>query len=110
VKLLLDQNLSYKLVSALVDLFPDSSHVRNHNLARADDQPVWEFAKAHGFTLVSKDEDFHQRSLLYGHPPKVIWLRIGNCSTRQIEVLIRSNLTKVREFELDPAASLLTLP
>src|SRR5262245_45840228 len=81
MKLLFDHNLSYKLVGRLTDLFPDSMHVRNVNLHEADDRPVWEYARAHGFAIVSKDEDFHQLSFLYGAPPKVVWVRLGNCTT-----------------------------
>jgi len=71
MKLLFDPNLSYKLIGRLGDLFPDSEHVRNLNLHEADDRTVWEYARANGFAIVSKDEDFHQLSFLYGPPPKV---------------------------------------
>jgi predicted nuclease of predicted toxin-antitoxin system len=67
MKLLFDHNLSYKLVARLADLFPDSEHVRNVNLHEADDRTVWEYARANGFAIVSKDEDFQQLSFLYGH-------------------------------------------
>ena len=53
MKLLFDHNLSYKLVARLADLFPNSEHVRNVNLHEADDRPVWEYARAHGFAIVS---------------------------------------------------------
>jgi predicted nuclease of predicted toxin-antitoxin system len=59
MKLLFEHNLSYKLVARLVDVFPESVHVRNVNLHEADDQTVWEYARANGFAIVSKDEDFH---------------------------------------------------
>jgi len=60
MKLFFDHNLSYKLVGRLADLFPSSEHVRNSNLHEADDRMVWEYARANGFPIVSKDEDFHQ--------------------------------------------------
>jgi predicted nuclease of predicted toxin-antitoxin system len=69
-----DQNLSHKLVGRLADLFPDSVHVRHVNLHEADDRTVWEYARVSGFAMVSKDEDFHQLSFLYGAPPKVVWV------------------------------------
>ena len=84
MKLLFDHNLSYKLVGHLADLFPASEHVRNVNLHEADDRMVWEYARANGFAIVSKDEDFHQLSFLYGAPPKVVWVRLGNCTTTDI--------------------------
>ena len=64
MKLRFDHHLSYKLVARLVDLFPDSAHVRHVNLHAADDRMVWEYARANGFAIVSKDEDLHQRSFL----------------------------------------------
>ena len=70
MKLLFDHNLSYNLLRRLADLFPDSEHVRNVNLHEADDHQVWEYARTNGFAIVSKDEDFHQLSFLYGALPK----------------------------------------
>lgn len=77
MKLLFDENLSPKLVGLLSDLYPDSTHVRNVGLARADDELVWAYAKDHGLAIVSKDADFHQRSFVYGAPPKVVWIRVA---------------------------------
>ena len=68
MKLLLDENLSFRMVRSLADLFPQSAHVKDVGLAKADDQVIWEFAKANGFAILSKDDDFHQRSFLHGHP------------------------------------------
>jgi predicted nuclease of predicted toxin-antitoxin system len=98
MKLLFDHNLSYKLVGRLADLFPESEHVRNVNLHEADDQIIWEYARANGFAIVSKDEDFHQRSFLYGAPPKVIWVRLGNCTTTDIEQALRRHHTDLLQF------------
>ncbi len=69
MKFLFDQNLSPHLVEAVADLYPESVHVREVNLHRADDETVWNYAVQNGLTLVSKDADFHQRSFLYGHCP-----------------------------------------
>lgn len=89
MRLLLDQNLSHLLVNRLGDLFPNSQHVRLVGLERANDPTVWKYAAEHGFAVVSKDSDLHQRSLVFGPPPKLIWLRVGNGPTSQIEQLIR---------------------
>jgi predicted nuclease of predicted toxin-antitoxin system len=85
VRLLLDQNLSPRLVSTLADVFPRSIHVSDVGLSRATDEVVWNYAAQHGYVIVSKDAEFHQRSFLLGHPPKVVWIRRGNCSTGDIE-------------------------
>ena len=60
-------------------------------MATADDSAVWAYARQHGFTIVSKDGDFSGRSSLYGAPPKVIWLTVGNCSTGEIQQRASSN-------------------
>ena len=98
MKLLFDHNISHKLVERLADLFPGSEHLRNINLHEADDRTVWEYARANGFAVVSKDEDFHQLSFLYGAPPKVVWVRLGNCTTADIEQAIRSHHADVLKF------------
>ncbi|MGH9853697.1 MAG: DUF5615 family PIN-like protein, partial [Blastocatellia bacterium] len=89
MKLLFDENLSPKLARRLADLFPDSTHVRDVGLKTADDPLVWAYAQDNDFMIVSKDSDMHDRSLIFGYPPKVIWVRLGNCSTRQVEDLLR---------------------
>ena len=109
MKLLLDQNLSHRLARALDDVFPGSRHVREAGLAAALDEEVWIFARREGFTIVSRDSDFRQRSFLHGHPPKVIWLRRGNCSTAQIEGILREARERIAAFEADPDGSLLVL-
>jgi predicted nuclease of predicted toxin-antitoxin system len=78
VKLLFDQNLSHRLARTLNDVFPHSLHVRDVSLKAADDSVVWAYAREHDFVIVSKDADFHQRSFVFGAPPKVIWVRLGN--------------------------------
>ena len=107
MKLLFDHNLSYKLVGRLADLFPDSEHVRNVNLQEADDRTVWEYARAHGFAIVSKDEDFHQLSFLYGAPPKVVWVRLGNCATTDIEQALRRYHTDLLNFDANEEGAFL---
>lgn len=109
MKLLFDQNLSHRLVAHFSAEFPDSEHVRNVGLAKAPDSDVWSYAAANGFVITSKDTDFEQRSLLYGHPPKVIWIRLGNCSTAAIASLLQSKISEVRAFDADPTASFLAL-
>jgi len=98
VKLLFDQNLPYCLVKSLAGLYPDSTHVRLIGLESADDETIWNYARTHGYTIVSKDSDFHQRSFLQGFPPKVIWIRCGNSSTSQIEKILRDNRGPIQNF------------
>jgi predicted nuclease of predicted toxin-antitoxin system len=109
MKLLFDENLSHKLVGLLADLFPDSVHVRDVGLKAADDPLVWDYAKDNGLILVSKDSDMRQRSFVFGHPPKVVWVRLGNCSTSDVEKLLRKSVAAVRLFSEDSHASFLSL-
>jgi predicted nuclease of predicted toxin-antitoxin system len=97
--LLIDQNLSPKLVRRLLETFPGSVHVSEAGLAEALDRVVWEYARANILVLVSKDADFSELGLLLGFPPKVVWIRRGNCTTGDIEVLrgtTRAQLTRWR--------------
>jgi predicted nuclease of predicted toxin-antitoxin system len=95
MKLLLDENLSHRLVSAISDTFPGSDHVRNLGLKSKDDALVWKCALENDFVIVSKDADFHQRSLIFGHPPKVIGVFSGNCPTSEILEILLGNKEKI---------------
>lgn len=109
MRMLFDQHLSYRLVARLADIFPNSSYSSSHFLARAEDTAIWELARSQGYTIVTKDTDFRNLSLLRGSPPKVIWLRVGNCSTDKIEDLLRGHLQIILDLENDTDASILTL-
>lgn len=98
MKLLFDQNLSFKLCDQLSDLFPGSTQTRLLGLDRADDRTLWAYAAQHGFVLVSKDADFAEMAALHGPPPKVIWLRGGNRPTGAIESILRRHHSLIRDF------------
>lgn len=110
MKLLFDQNLSPRLPLDLADIYPDSVHVREIQMCEATDTQIWEYARVHDFAIVSKDSDFQSRSLLYGSPPKFIWLRVGNCPVKPIEELLRNRSAAIHTFALDPDQSHLMLP
>jgi predicted nuclease of predicted toxin-antitoxin system len=109
VKLLFDENLSPRLVDLLSDLFPESAHVHQLGLGAAEDTEIWTHAKAHGFPIVSKDSDFAERSVLESGPPKIIWLRLGNCVTRDIERLLRSHADVIKHFLIEAPETCLIL-
>jgi predicted nuclease of predicted toxin-antitoxin system len=108
MKLLFD--LSPRLPGLLADIYADSIHVREVGLRDGDDLVIWEYAKQHGYAIVSKDSDFQQRSLLHGAPPKFIWLRVGNCTVGRIEDLLRKYSAAIHTFDLDDSKSHLMLP
>ncbi len=101
-KLLLDENLSVKLTVELRDVFPDIRHVRDiwlkGGLKAGSDGALWEWAKEHGYAIVSKDSDFWHRSVLFGYPPKVIWIRVGNGSTEMMADILRSAAGALEAF------------
>jgi predicted nuclease of predicted toxin-antitoxin system len=98
LKLLLDENLSPLLAQRVDDLFPGSTQVELCGLLSAPDESVWNFAREHGFVIVTKDSDFSELSILRGSPPKVIWLRIGNCTTSRAENALRRAFAEIGAF------------
>jgi len=80
MKLLLDENLSRRVVPFIQQDYPDSSQISLLNMEHSTDKEIWDYAKSQGYTIVTKDADFLDMSLLYGQPPKIIWLKIGNQS------------------------------
>lgn len=102
MKLLFDHHLSPTLTRRLADLFPESEHVWNVSLHDAPDTAVWLYAKEHSFTVVSKDADFSEISMALGCPPKLVWLRIENLTTDEIEELIRARYPQIEAL---PTAS-----
>ena len=110
MKLLLDENLSHKLVSRLAEAFPGIQHVDAAGLRGEPDPVLWEYAAEHGFVLVSKDDDFWQLSFLRGPPPKVIWLVVGNAGTAVIADLLLRSRARIGTFVEDAQDALLTLP
>ena len=108
MKLLFDQNLSPGLAVFFAKTFVGSNHLQELHLDRSDDSLVWEFAKKEGYTIVTKDNDFNNLVVFFGFPPKVIWVRRGNCSTNDIKELLVSNIERIKEFILDSSNGILT--
>lgn len=107
MRLLLDENLSSRLSERLAAAFPGTRHVDDAGLHGKTDVEIWQFAGEQGFVLVSKDNDFRQLSFLRGAPPKVIWLRIGNAPTRDIEALLLASVGRIQGFFDDAESALL---
>lgn len=108
MKLLLDENLSPALVRHLADVFT-VLHVRDCGLASASDTDIWNYARQHDWLITSKDSDFHQRSLVLTPPPKVIWIRRGNCSTRDVAQILRDSAELIARFAEHAGEALLIL-
>ena len=95
---LLDQNLSPRLVDALNEHYPDSVHVAHVGLGQSVDQEVWNYARAHQLVIVTKDADFGELSMLLGFPPYVVWIRRGNCSTGDIDNILRNYFEAIQQL------------
>jgi predicted nuclease of predicted toxin-antitoxin system len=106
VKLLLDQNLSFRLLEKLEPVYPGSTQVKYIGLDQADDLTIWRFAKENGFTIVTKDSDFHELSLIYGNPPKVIWLKCGNKPRWYVLGLLLKHRNEIHAFEAEKTTCL----
>jgi predicted nuclease of predicted toxin-antitoxin system len=109
MRLLFDQNLSFKLCNRLSDLFPNSTQARLIGMDQSEDPDLWEYARDSGCMIVTHDVDFFERSALFGSPPKVIWLRCGNQRTAFIEQLLRDNFAAIQAFETEAAVDCLEL-
>lgn len=109
MKLLFDQNLSPRLVELLADIYPGSTHVEQIGLDRVSDEEVWLYAKQGGFIICTKDVDFHERGILTGYPPKVIWISSGNCPTKRIEEILRMCFADIEKLLSDENIAFLML-
>lgn len=85
MNILLDANLSWRLVKQLSPYFSRALHISQTNLANpATDIAIWNWAKLNQFIIVTNDDDFRDLLSTYGFPPKVVLLRKGNLSTDDI--------------------------
>ncbi|MBW8049632.1 MAG: hypothetical protein FVQ77_04700 [Cytophagales bacterium] len=109
MKLLFDQNLSPKLILSLEDLFENSLHVQTIGLDKESDDKVWSFAKKENYIIITKDADFSERVFFHGYPPKVIWIKRGNCSTKIIESLLRDHYKEILNLSQHEETGILIL-
>jgi len=102
MKLLLDENLSFRIAPSLQDVFPGTTQVRLVGLERADDRAIWQFAKKNEFVIVTKDDDFHGLLSMLGYPPKVIHFRTGNTANQAVTDALRHNADEIITAILNP--------
>ena len=98
MKLLFDQNISFRIVAKINSIFPNSKQVRQVKLEDIKDTLIWKFAKENDFTIVTFDSNFSDIANLQGHPPKIIWLRGGNMTTNSIAELLKVHQENIRQF------------
>ena len=98
MKLLFDQNISFRILHKISAYFTEAKQIRSLGLENSTDSEIWEYAKTHDFTIVTFDADFIDLTNLKGFPPKIVWLRIGNTTTENIAKVIIENHAKLEEF------------
>jgi predicted nuclease of predicted toxin-antitoxin system len=98
VRLLFDQNISFKIISLLKSEFEDSQHVKDLNLVDATDHEIWSYAKANNCVIVTFDSDFYDFSLVWGHPPKIIWIRLLNQTTNFVAQILKERKSAIASF------------
>ena len=98
MKLLFDQNISFRIVNKIIDIFPESKHVSHVGLSNSEDIDIWQFAQKENYVIVTFDSDYYDISLINGCPPKVIWLRTGNLTTDEIKTIIVANAKIINDF------------
>ncbi len=104
MRLIIDNNLSFKLVNNLAPFQLDCIHVRDVLGISASDLIIWEYARKESLVILTKDNDFNERSQLLGCPPKVIHLICGNISTKEIcnqLIASRENIFSFGERDFD---------
>ena len=102
MKLLFDQNISFRLIKRVSNTFTEAKQLRELGLENKTDRQIWEFAKENGFAIVTFDADFFDLSNLFGSPPKIIWLRTGNLKTNELSELILHRFEIIKEFLINP--------
>lgn len=98
MRLLFDQNISFRITKKLIDLFPDCKHVSDCGLMACDDPDIWEYARKNDYSIVTFDSEFYDISVLNGHPPKIIWIRSGNLTTKEIVKSMIHNKKMIDKF------------
>lgn len=109
MKLLLDQNISYRLVKKLESVFPGIRQVGSLGLNNKSDRSIWDFAKKQEFIIVTFDSDFYDLSVTEGHPPKIIWVKSGNLTTDHLADLLAKKATQIQQFSEDKELSCLEI-
>lgn len=101
MKLLLDQNLSHRIVPALQEIFPESEQVCLVDMGGVSDKAIWDYALEHGYAIVTLDADFQEYSLLQGGAPLIVWLRCGNQRKEVVLEKLISNKDVIESADSD---------
>lgn len=98
MRLLFDQNISFRILKKLPEVFDGSSHVKTEGLINSSDFEIWEYARLNSFIIVTQDSDFNDLYLLKGFPPKILWFKTGNLQTSELALILEKKLEILIEF------------
>lgn len=97
MKLLFDENISFKLCKRLDDIYPNSTHVRFVGLENKNDVKIWEYARNNDYVIITQDSDFNDMSIINGFPPYIVWIKAGNSRVDRIENILRKHSIRIRD-------------
>ena len=109
MKLLFDQNISYRILKAIKPHFPKATQVRLEGLENSSDKQIWEFARDNQYIIVTFDSDFYDYSLIWGSPPKIIWVRSFDQTTHILAELLITHKDSIVEFANNPSLDCLEI-
>ena len=111
MKLLLDTNLSWRLVSILKKHFAECVHVDDIPELEfpAKDTKIWQYAKDNGYTVITYDNDFNDLISIRGFPPKIVWLKTGNRSRKSTADLLIHSKQAIEELSISKEYGLLEI-
>jgi predicted nuclease of predicted toxin-antitoxin system len=95
VKLLVDENISYRILKYIDEKFVGSQHVSTMKKGRVSDLQIWKYAKEHDFIIATYDQNFYEWQLLRDFPPYIVWLRFGNAPTKKIAKNLNAHKNKI---------------
>jgi predicted nuclease of predicted toxin-antitoxin system len=109
MKLLFDENISFRIVKRITEFFPDSIHISSIRPKISSDRLIFEYAKKHAYTIVTFDEDFQEIQSILGFPPKIVWLRMGNTSTTNVLQTLQRYFQEIKSMENDTDIGILEI-
>lgn len=109
MKLLLDQNISYKIIKKLDKFFEEVAQVGRLGMAQTDDGMIWQYARTNNYVLVTFDPYFQERNIVAGHPLKIIWLKCRNTSTKNLVQVLTGSVEEIKAFYEDPELTCLEI-
>jgi len=101
MRLLFDQNISFRILKKLPEIYEGSSHVKTEGLLDSSDFEIWEYARIHEFIIVTQDSDFNNLYLLKGFPPKILWFQTGNLQTSELALILKNRQNDIVEFSIN---------